>query len=318
MESPGLSDKLMLMQQPLSSILIPKPPIFSFSECRWYLDRNYDDCLYRLEPEAITRLLPLRDRMALVRLSNEAEHLRVEVLDSPLLSAEEGKDVEAYVVAWFDLKRDIAPFYQLLQQDKEFADLAQRYQGLRLVGIPDLFECLCWSIIGQQINLSFAYRLKRRLVEACGTKLVWQGTTFYAFPTPAQLLSISPQQFQAFQFSGRKAEYLLEVSRLFLEGKISKAGLAKLEPEEQYKQLVAIKGVGEWTAHYTLMKCMGILSSVPYGDAGLLNAWKHLKALPAKPSRDELVAGMAKFRGWQAYLVFYLWRSLSSPVFENE
>ncbi|WP_224998802.1 DNA-3-methyladenine glycosylase [Cesiribacter sp. SM1] len=299
------------MQKDTSSIQLSAPEIFSFSECLWYLDRNYDESTYQLEGNGIVKLLQLNNSSVLIRISSENKHLQVEALQPAVLSAMEWQTVQAYVAEWFDLARNIAPFYGLLQKSPDYAFLARQYRGLRLMGIPDLFECLCWSIIGQQINLSFAYRLKRRLVEACGSGISWNGTVYYAFPAPAQLLQLSMEKLQSFQLSRSKAAYLLEVSRLFDAGEISKTALAGLEPEQMFKRLTAIRGVGEWTANYTLMKSMKVQSSVPYGDAGLQNAWKKIHNLAAKPSREELVKGLEPYRGWEAYLVFYLWRSLS-------
>jgi DNA-3-methyladenine glycosylase II len=299
------------MQNDPSSIQLSTPVIFSFDECRWYLDRNYDESTYRLEANGIVKLLQLDSLSVLIRISFENKRLLVEALQPAVLSVEEWQAVKAHVEEWFDLARDLTPFYQMLQNDPDYAILAQQYWGLRLMGIPDLFECLCWSIIGQQINLSFAYRLKRRLVEACGSSISWNSATFYAFPTPAQLLQLSRDELQSFQFSGSKAAYLLEVSRLFYNGEISKGALAAMEPAQMFKRLTAIHGVGEWTANYTLMKSMKVQSSVPYGDAGLQNAWKKIHKLAVKPTRDELIKGFEPYKGWEAYLVFYLWRSLS-------
>ncbi|AHM62760.1 DNA-3-methyladenine glycosidase [Flammeovirgaceae bacterium 311] len=299
------------MQKDLSSIQLPAPEIFSFPECLWYLDRNYDDCTQQLEPQGIIKFLQLNKLSVLIRLSIQEKHLQLEALQPMVLSPGEWQLVIAYVQEWFDLQRDISPFYQRLQHDPGLAFLVRKYWGLRLMGIPDLFECLCWSIIGQQINLTFAYRLKRRLVEACGSRLSWKGATFYAFPTPDQLLRLSKESLQSFQFSGSKAAYLIEVSRLFSSGAISKGELAKLDPAEMFKRLTAIRGVGEWTANYTLMKSMKVPTSIPFGDAGLLNAWKNIYQLAAKPTREELIRGFKPYNGWEAYLVFYLWRSLS-------
>jgi DNA-3-methyladenine glycosylase II len=75
------------------------------------------------------------------------------------------------VSGWFDLERNMDPFYSLLRHDVRLFYMADAFAGLRIVGIPNLFEALCWSITGQQINLTFAYKLKRRLVETYGTHL---------------------------------------------------------------------------------------------------------------------------------------------------
>ncbi len=62
------------------------------------------------------------------------------------------------MVDWFDLERDLAGFYQLLNSHKQTKNFPKDYHGLRLMGIVDLFEALSWCVIGQQINLTFAHK----------------------------------------------------------------------------------------------------------------------------------------------------------------
>ncbi len=81
--------------------------------------------------------------------------------------------------------------------------------------------------------------------------------------------------------------------------------------EAQVQALTSLRGIGEWTAHYALMKSLKVPTALPYGDVGLYNALFKVKNLPKKPSRAELNAVFAPFRGWEAYLTLYLWRTLA-------
>ena len=74
--------------------------------------------------------------------------------------------------------------------------------------IPDLFEALYWSIIGQQINLIFAYKLKRIFTEVYGTKLTFEGINYHLFSKPEIVANIKVEDLLPFQFSNRKAEYI--------------------------------------------------------------------------------------------------------------
>src|SRR5699024_12561498 len=60
------------------------------------------------------------------------------------LRRDELKKVGRFVSLWFDLERNLKPFYQLLNQDERLSYMVERYHGLRLMGIPDLFEAMCW------------------------------------------------------------------------------------------------------------------------------------------------------------------------------
>ena len=193
--------------------------------------------------------------------------------------------------------------------------MAEGYYGLRLIGIPDLFEALCWPIIGQQINLTFAHTLKRRLVEAAGIKLTFEAYTYFAFPSAEAVCGLSVAELRGMQYSTKKAEYLLNVAAIFQNNSLSKEYLRDLgSTEEMIKELISIKGIGEWTANYALLKSLGILSCIPYGDAGLKNALIKLYGKQEEITRQYLVDYFKRFNGWEGYLVIYLWRMLSNPV----
>lgn len=300
-----------------SSLLIPKPKLFDFGEIVWFLDRGYDDCMHRIEENAVVKLIAVEEKPVLFRVSDATDHLTVEIYHGDS-STQTQEAVLDYVTEWFDLKLDLQPFDSLLKADKALAPMAIHYQGLRLVSIPDLFEALAWSIIGQQINLSFAFRLKRRLVETFGTALTYEGISYHAFPTPAQLANVSVADLLPYQFSARKAEYLIGIANLFAEGKLSKALLQTMSTETMLTTLTQIRGIGEWTAQYALMKSLRVPTSIPYGDAGLHNALKNLKGWQEKPTREQVNQFFKPFASWESYLSFYLWRSLSQKVSNRE
>jgi DNA-3-methyladenine glycosylase II len=71
-----------------------------------------------------------------------------------------------------------------------------------------------------------------------------------------------------------------------------------------------IKGVGNWTANYALMKTFHYPDAFPLEDAGLHNAIRNLKKLEHKPTLAEVQKIFKKYKGWEAYATLYLWKSL--------
>jgi DNA-3-methyladenine glycosylase II len=217
-----------------------------------------------------------------------------------------------YITEWFDLNMAIEPFYKLLKKDKRLAYMSKEFEGLRLVGINDLFEALCWSIIGQQINLAFAYKLKRRLVEKYGTNVAFKNQLHYIFPKSEILAQVSVDELRAMQFSGKKAEYLIRLARAFSTKALSREMLDSFTSvEEKLKLLTALKGIGVWTANYALMKTLRVPTSVPHGDIGLMNALANHGIIKNRNELKKIDSFFKKFKGWESYLVFYLWRSLA-------
>jgi len=292
------------------TIRLTKPDNYSFAECNKFLDRGYDDCLYTLEENRVLKPLKFHGKKTLISVSDDADNLVVEVLLGDL-RRDELKKVGRFVSLWFDLERNLKPFYQLLNQDERLSYMVERYHGLRLMGIPDLFEAMCWCVIGQQINLSFAHSVKRQLVEKYGSYLKYEGQRHYLFPKPEILAGLSVEALRELQFSRRKAEYTIGIARQFAEGMLSKSALVEMENTEQMlSTLLDVRGVGPWTANYVLMKSLQRPDCITYGDTGLQSSLSALLGLDRKPTSEEVESFFDPFSGWESYLNIYLWRSL--------
>jgi len=290
---------------------IPKPALFSFGECMWFLDRRFDECLYRISKSEVRKAVMINEDAFLLGITEKDKDIAITILCGKP-DALQRIALLNYVADWFDLSKDLAPFYKLLSANKQLAYMCSEFNGLRLIGIPDLFEALCWSIIGQQINLTFAYKLKRRMVEAYGQQLVYDDTVYHLFPEPERLARLAVSELRAMQFSEKKAEYVITIAEAFANGRLSKEILQALPSlEARQKALTALKGIGIWTANYALMKSLREPASIPQGDVGLLNALENHGIIKARTETEKIERLFKKFKGWESYIVFYLWRSLA-------
>ncbi len=289
-------------------IPIETPHELSFEQTLRFLTRNEKECLHIVKNNEVFKTISVDNSLILFSVFYD-DTLQISV-HSGVESQENIEFIKNYVSDWFDLGADLKQFYEVSKQDAVLENLCQRFHGLRMVGMPDLFESLIWSIIGQQINLNFAYSLKERLVHNFGEQMVYNNEAFYALPTPERLASLSIEDFQPHQFSRSKAQYILNVSREFSEGNLSQESLKKLSFAEVKEKLVKIKGVGNWTANYSMMKSLKNYDAFPVEDVGLHNAVKTQYGLPAKPSIAELNLMAEKWAGWRGYATFYFWHSL--------
>ncbi len=291
-------------------IKLKKPNYYDFSESLYFLDRGYDDVLYEVNKQWVRKALIINNQIYLIQINEEGNNLIINTFREKVDISDE-KIIKQFVTDWFDLERDLLPFYQKGEKTI-LAEMLNKFKGLRLVAIPDLFEALCWSIIGQQINLTFAYSLKRRLVELCDNKTEFEGVTYYTFPTPLQISQLTVDGLREKQFSHRKAEYLIGIASLFVEGSYSKEELMSLTTtQEMVNKLCQIRGIGEWSANYVLMKSLGRMDCITHGDTGLQAAVRKFMELDRKPTKEEVIQFLLPLGGWESYTVFYLWRSLS-------
>jgi len=281
------------------------PAGFSFDECLWFLDRGLDDVMHHVKDEKIIKALDIKGQPSILEISRQNSDLKINSSSSTLSE----KEILDYIERWFDLSRNIEPFYQLLQGDSELKELAKKYKGLHLIGIPDLFETLCWCIVGQQINLTFAYRIKRKMVEQFGKRISQKPWPIYLFPEPKIIAELPVEVLMALQMTRKKAEYIIGIASAFENGTIQEERLRN-NPEEQAKEwLLQLRGVGPWTANYTVMKALGGMNCWPAGDSGLNRALYRLKNIQPKKNSKEAEALFQKFSGWQSYLCYYLWRT---------
>ncbi|GJM30084.1 MAG: DNA-3-methyladenine glycosylase [Cyclobacteriaceae bacterium] len=292
-----------------SELLISVPEEFTFAHCQKFLNRNKHECLHQVDSQRWIKLLKLDQQLILVTVSMTQGSLRVQTHDN-ILSESQKRQLKAYITEVFDLKTDLSQFYRAVKNEEIMAHLTQRYYGLRLIGIPDLFEALCWCVIGQQINLNFAYQLKKQLVYNKGERLQFKGVDYYTFPEVEVIAEMSTEEFAAWKFSNAKAQYIIGIAQAMLQGQISKEMLLGSSKEDAVKGLTALKGVGPWSAHYVMMKCCRENSAYPIDDVGLQNAVKIHSAMTRKPTKTELLQLSKRWNPWQAYATFYLWHSL--------
>lgn len=292
-----------------SSIELNLPHPFSFEECLRFLARSDQEVLHEVGDGEVVKLLKVEGELILCKVTSSGEALNVAFLNTAP-STRARAYVADFMVEWFDLEQDLAGFMEMAGRDPVLKPFAERYEGMRILCIPDLFEALVWAILGQQINLTFAYTLKKRFVEQYGESLTFNGNTNWLFPSCERVATLSIDELRELQFTTRKAEYVLDLATAMAKGELSKEVLLQLDPSVIREKLIAIRGVGAWTADYVRMKCFHDRSAFPVADVGLHLALKEALGLKRKPTIEEIEELAINWKGWEAYATFYLWRSL--------
>ncbi len=294
------------------TIPIRHPEQFSFAECLVFLGRSDRECLHFIRDGWLQRMIVQDGAPLLLKVREAAAKNALEVdLVNPWGVTVNETGVAGFLTHWLHLDADLRPFYSFAMQDSVLAPLVQRYKGLRLIGIPDLFESITWTITGQQISLPFAYTLRRRLIERFGYHQVINGEDHYLYPHPAVIAGLQPEDLTCMQFSRSKALYIIQIAAAMADGRLSDAQLQQLEYEEARNYLLQWKGIGNWSANYVLMKYRRFPEALPLEDAGLHNALRKQLQLSAKPSLTAVKEYTGHWRQHAAYATFYLWRSLS-------
>jgi DNA-3-methyladenine glycosylase II len=290
-------------------ILLPVPEEFDYHLNLEFLKRSPKELLHTIENDHVLKLLKVDNEKLLIRVRPGDQKLIIEFLNAEP-SANSKSWVKQFVTEWFDIENDIKPFYKMADKDPLLKPLVKKYYGYRIIGQPDLFESIIWAVIGQQINLQFAYTLKSRFVEQFGERLFWNNESYYLFPTPALVSELDESVLLNLQFSRQKARYVIGIAQAFFAGEISKEKIKAFSFPKAKEVLMQIKGIGNWTANYALMKTFRYKDAFPLEDAGVHNAIKNLKKMDRKPTLDEVKKLFKKYKGWEAYATLYLWKSL--------
>jgi DNA-3-methyladenine glycosylase II len=286
------------------------PQEFDFDQCFGFLQRSPRELLHRCGDRSVVKLVRFEHSEILFELLPAAgQCLQVNVLSGPLTDTIK-RSLTNYIHEWFDLETDLKPFYAMARKDPLLKALVERYYGYRIIGQPDLFESLVWAVLGQQINLQFAYTLKQRFVEQFGEKMIFNNQGYYLFPRPETVAVLTDEHLLPLQFSRQKSKYVVLIAEAFTTGDVSKEKLKTLSLKDAKEKLMSIKGVGNWTANYALMKTFRYPDAFPLEDAGVHNAIKNLKRMKAKPTLGQVKRLFNKYKGWEAYATLYLWKSL--------
>ena len=189
---------------------------------------------------------------------------------------------------------------EILGKDRVLAELMQRFGPLALEkrsGTP--YESLVRSIIGQQLSGKAAATIRGRFFASYGDET--------KCPTPEQVLATAMGEFRAVGVSGQKASYLLALAAHAQSGLLDRRKLQKMSDEEVIADLVAVKGIGEWTAHMFLMFYLNRPDVLPTGDLGVRKGMMmayNLRKLPS-PQRMHQIA-----KHWKPYRsigTLYMW-----------
>ena len=293
-------------------MIITLPANFDMNANLGYLTREKNECLYEIENNIITKVIAIGEMQSLVQISViDNQQMVVQFLNGsrPIEKGEREK-IATYILEWFDLDNDLTPFYEMANADPLLKIPAQKFYGLRVIGIPDLFEALCWGVLGQQINLAFAYSLKRQFVESFGDSIEWNGKKYWVFPPYERIAQLEPTDLAAIKMTVKKSEYIIGIARLMANGELSKEQLKKMDFKEAEISLIKIRGIGPWTANYVLMRCLRFQTAFPIDDVGLINSIKTLRNMNQKPTKEEILALSIPWKNWESYATFYLWRVL--------
>ncbi len=192
----------------------------------------------------------------------------------------------------------------LMRRDRILKKIIPQHNHTWLMSRGSPFVTLARAIVGQQISIKAADALWTRLLEVAGKR-----------PTPATVLRAGVAGLREAGLSQRKAEYVQDLADHFGQRKVHPERWASMDDEAVISELVAIRGIGRWTAEMFLIFNLQRPDVLPLDDLGLLKAIS-LHYFSGEPvSRFEAREVSLAWQPWRTVATWYLWRSLEpTPV----
>ena len=179
--------------------------------------------------------------------------------------------------------------------------------------MPSPFECLVWAILGQQITVAFAYKMKRALVERYGESLAHEGRTYWLFPEAARLAEADPAELREIQFSRQKSDYVRSLAALVAEDRIDWAELRDdaLRGGDQGADRAA-RGRALDRRVRADARASATQDVIPAADVGLQSAIGRAYGLGRKATEAEVRALAERWVPRRSHAAFAWWWSLSA------
>ena len=188
----------------------------------------------------------------------------------------------------------------LVKKDRVMKRLIPKFGNTCLQSRGDAFSTLARSIVGQQISVKAA-------------QTVWQRfTALMTLPeiTPSQVLLLKVDDMRGAGLSARKVEYLVDLSIHFDAGRVHVKDWQAMDDETIIAELIAIRGIGRWTAEMFLMFYLTRPNVLPLDDVGLINGISHNYFSGESVSRSDAREVAAAWAPYCSVATWYIWRSL--------
>jgi DNA-3-methyladenine glycosylase II len=213
--------------------------------------------------------------------------------------------LQAMVQRMLGLTQRIEIFEDAYRQHPQLGRLIARQPGLRVPLTATPFEALTWAITGQQISLSAAIAIRRRLIQAVGLQ---HSGGLFCYPDADRVARLSEAELRQAGFSRGKARTMITLSHKVRENLLPlEAWSVTLPVAEMEEKLLLISGIGPWTINYALLRGFGYLDGSLHGDVAVRRSLQLLLNEPEKVTADAAKVWLAEFSPWRALVAAHLW-----------
>ncbi|MGI9060005.1 MAG: DNA-3-methyladenine glycosylase 2 family protein [Ktedonobacteraceae bacterium] len=208
------------------------------------------------------------------------------------------------ITFFLGLEDDLRPFYAIGREDAIFAPIVEQLYGYHQVKFTTPFENTCWAVISQRNPMANAIKVKHLLTETFGSSITVNGIVYRAFPEPAQLVAADEDKLMSVIRHARRTEYVRSVAAAF-DG-VDEQFLRTAPYEEVEAWLQSIKGIGEWSANFVLLRGLGRMDRTPVTEKRMFEVVSRLYNAGQAVSAEDVRRIAEQYGPYQGYWAHYL------------
>jgi DNA-3-methyladenine glycosylase II len=244
----------------------------------------------------------------------EEPELRYELhSDEPISEADVAALVRRIEI-YLSLNDDLHRFYELIDSDRPFVAVKQELYGYHQVKFLTPFENACWTVLSQRNALAVAQHMKRSLIREFSAAVELDGMEYWPFPGAKAVMQASVEDLTRLLRNSRRAEYIHGAAAAFSQ--VDEAFLREGSYDEVSRWLRDIPGVGDWSAAFIMIRSLGRMERIPYGDSSLMRIAGHIygdgRPLPAEDVQ-RLAEHYGDLQGYWAHYLRVMGRVVLSP-----
>lgn len=187
--------------------------------------------------------------------------------------------------------------------DQKLGQLIRQYGPPKIEQDDQLFRSIAESIMAQQLAWAAASTIIRRFKELYAGK---------EFPRPEDVVKTPFEQLRSVGLSRAKATYIQDLAAKILDGTVDPKKLPNLSDEEVITHLVAVKGIGRWTAEMILIFLLGRLDVLPVDDLGVRKGFQKVYGLRKLPTPETMRRIATKWKPYRTFGTWYMWKAVDT------
>jgi DNA-3-methyladenine glycosylase II len=259
----------------------------------------------RVDANSLQKGLTWHGSAACLTISFHSGRAEAELAIDGSAGPDDAQQLEQMVRRMLGLAQPIHDFEQAYRTHPQLGRLIARRPGLRVPLTATPFEALTWAITGQQISVSAAISIRRRLILAAGLR---HSCGLACHPDADRIARMPNDLLREAGLSRSKTETLLLLSQRVQENALPlEAWSATMPVETMREQLLLVRGIGAWTVNYSLLRGYGWLDGSLHGDVAVRRGLQSLLGCSEEITVQRAQHWLEEFSPWRALVAAHLW-----------